>query len=42
MLGRGLDCTLDQRPRLVPMDASLAAARAAVRAACVQHGLDFD
>jgi glutamate-ammonia-ligase adenylyltransferase len=41
MLGMGLDCTLDQRPRLVPMDEALAAARAAVREACLQHGLAF-
>jgi glutamate-ammonia-ligase adenylyltransferase len=41
MLGRGLDCTLDQRPRLVPMDEELIAARAAVREACLRHGLAF-
>jgi len=41
MLGMGLDCTLDQRPRLVPMDEELASARAVVRQACLQHGLAF-
>ena len=42
MLGLGLDCTLDQRPRLVPPDAALDAARLAVRAACADRGLAFD
>ena len=41
MLGRGLDCTLDNRPRLVPYDESLEAARAAIRAACVEAGVGF-
>lgn len=41
LLARGLDCTLDQRPRLVAHDAPLEAARAVVRAACQQAGLDF-
>jgi glutamate-ammonia-ligase adenylyltransferase len=41
MLGLGLDCTLDQRPRLVPNSESLAVDRAAVRAACRAAGLDF-
>ena len=42
MLGLGLDCTLDQRPRLVPPDAALEAARGDIRAACQAHGLAFD
>ncbi|MBP6625777.1 MAG: bifunctional [glutamate--ammonia ligase]-adenylyl-L-tyrosine phosphorylase/[glutamate--ammonia-ligase] adenylyltransferase [Arenimonas sp.] len=41
MLGRGLDCTLDQRPRLVAPDAALEAARAVVSRACRAQGLDF-
>jgi glutamate-ammonia-ligase adenylyltransferase len=41
MLGLGLDCTLDQRPRLVPPDASLDAARTVVREACAARGLAF-
>ena len=41
MLDLGLDCTLDQRPRIVPPDAALDAARAAVRAACSECGLVF-
>ncbi len=41
MLGRGLDCTLDQRPRLVAPDAALDAARAVISAACRGQGLDF-
>jgi len=41
MLDLGLDCTLDQRPRIVPPDDALDAARAAVRAACLACGLDF-
>ena len=41
LLARGLECTLDQRPRLVVEDAALAAARHVVRAACRQQGLDF-
>ncbi|MCX7034771.1 MAG: bifunctional [glutamate--ammonia ligase]-adenylyl-L-tyrosine phosphorylase/[glutamate--ammonia-ligase] adenylyltransferase [Arenimonas sp.] len=41
MLGLGLDCTLDQRPRLVPPDETLDAARAVVRDACAARGLAF-
>jgi len=41
MLGLGLDCTLDQRPRLVPPDETLDAARAVIRAACLARGLVF-
>jgi glutamate-ammonia-ligase adenylyltransferase len=41
LLSRGLDCTLDRRPRIVPEDDSVAAARAQVRAACRSQGLDF-
>ena len=41
LLTRGLDCTLDQRPRICPEDAAITAAREAVRAACQAHGLDF-
>ena len=41
LLARGLECTLDQRPRLVLEDPALAAARHGVRTACLQQGLDF-
>jgi glutamate-ammonia-ligase adenylyltransferase len=41
LLARGLDCTLDRRPRLAVPDAALSAARAQVRAACRAFGLDF-
>jgi glutamate-ammonia-ligase adenylyltransferase len=41
MLGLGLDCTLDQRPRLVPPDDALDAARAVIREACADRGLAF-
>ncbi|HEX5756087.1 MAG TPA: bifunctional [glutamate--ammonia ligase]-adenylyl-L-tyrosine phosphorylase/[glutamate--ammonia-ligase] adenylyltransferase, partial [Arenimonas sp.] len=41
LLARGLDCTLDQRPRLVAYDESLEGARAVVREACLGAGLDF-
>lgn len=38
----GLACTLDRRPRLVPESASIAVARADVRAVLAAHDLDFD
>ena len=41
LLSRGLDCTLDRRPRIVPEDETVAAARACVRAACRSQGLAF-
>jgi glutamate-ammonia-ligase adenylyltransferase len=41
LLARGLDCTLDRRPRLCAPDDAIAAARAKVRAACLAFGLDF-
>ncbi|MBW8368506.1 MAG: bifunctional [glutamate--ammonia ligase]-adenylyl-L-tyrosine phosphorylase/[glutamate--ammonia-ligase] adenylyltransferase [Arenimonas sp.] len=41
MLGLGLDCTLDQRPRLVPPDDALDAARAVVHRACRRFDLEF-
>jgi glutamate-ammonia-ligase adenylyltransferase len=41
LLVRGLDCTLDRRPRLCAFDADIDAARARVRAACLAFGLDF-
>ena len=41
MLGLGLDCTLDQRPRLVPPDEALDAARTVIRDACAGRGLAF-
>jgi glutamate-ammonia-ligase adenylyltransferase len=41
MLGRGLDCTLDQRPRLVAPDEALEAARRVISSACRDQGLDF-
>lgn len=37
LLGRALACTLDQRPRLVPLDDDLEAARACVRAAWLRY-----
>ncbi len=42
MLARGLDCTLDRRPRRVPYDEAIEAARAAIRAAAQAQGLDFN
>ena len=41
MVDMGLDCTLDQRPRLVPPDDALESARAAVREACAACGFVF-
>ena len=41
LLARGLDCTLDQRPRITLLDQAIDDARAVVRAACLRHGLDF-
>jgi glutamate-ammonia-ligase adenylyltransferase len=41
LLARGLECTLDRRPRWAPEDAAVAQARAAVRAICAAKGLDF-
>lgn len=41
LLARGLDCTLDQRPRITLLDEAIDSARAVVRAACLRHGLDF-
>ncbi|HZH43858.1 MAG TPA: bifunctional [glutamate--ammonia ligase]-adenylyl-L-tyrosine phosphorylase/[glutamate--ammonia-ligase] adenylyltransferase [Lysobacter sp.] len=41
LLARGLHCTLDRRPRRVPLDAEIERARAAVRAAAHECGLDF-
>lgn len=41
-LAEGLACTLDRRPRLVPENDAIAAARSAVRAALHAHGLHFD
>ena len=39
LLATGLDCTLDRRPRLVPLDATLESAREAIRQAWSRHGL---
>jgi glutamate-ammonia-ligase adenylyltransferase len=41
LLQRSLDCTLDRRPRVVTMDASIDAACDAIRDACRAHGLEF-
>jgi glutamate-ammonia-ligase adenylyltransferase len=41
LLQRSLDCTLDRRPRVVMVDAGIAAARAVIREACRAHALDF-
>ncbi|HRP72704.1 MAG TPA: bifunctional [glutamate--ammonia ligase]-adenylyl-L-tyrosine phosphorylase/[glutamate--ammonia-ligase] adenylyltransferase [Luteimonas sp.] len=42
LVAAGLDCTLDRRPRIVPSDDVLEAARGGVRAAWRQHGLRGD
>ncbi|HEV8693896.1 MAG TPA: bifunctional [glutamate--ammonia ligase]-adenylyl-L-tyrosine phosphorylase/[glutamate--ammonia-ligase] adenylyltransferase [Lysobacter sp.] len=41
LLTRGLDCTLDRRPRRLPLDLAIGDARAAIRAAAQAQGLDF-
>ncbi|RPE75778.1 glutamate-ammonia-ligase adenylyltransferase [Vulcaniibacterium tengchongense] len=41
LLARGLDCTLDRRPRRVPRDAAVEQARECIRAAARAQGLDF-
>jgi glutamate-ammonia-ligase adenylyltransferase len=41
LLSRGLDCTLDRRPRRLPLDAEIEAARDAIRAAIRAQDLDF-
>lgn len=41
LLQRSLDCTLDRRPRVATMDASIASASAAIRDACNTHGMGF-
>ncbi len=41
LLARGLDCTLDRRPRIVIEDAAIVAAREEVRKACLAAELDF-
>jgi glutamate-ammonia-ligase adenylyltransferase len=41
LLARGLDCTVDRRPRLCAPEQAIDAARAKVRAACLAFGLDF-
>ncbi|QNP41560.1 bifunctional [glutamate--ammonia ligase]-adenylyl-L-tyrosine phosphorylase/[glutamate--ammonia-ligase] adenylyltransferase [Lysobacter solisilvae (ex Woo and Kim 2020)] len=41
LLSRGLDCTLDRRPRRLPLDAEIDAARASIRAATQAQALDF-
>ncbi|GAB2623987.1 bifunctional [glutamate--ammonia ligase]-adenylyl-L-tyrosine phosphorylase/[glutamate--ammonia-ligase] adenylyltransferase [Novilysobacter erysipheiresistens] len=41
LLARGLECTLDRRPRRVPMDAEIVEARAAIRDAAKAQQLDF-
>jgi glutamate-ammonia-ligase adenylyltransferase len=38
LVAKGLDCTLDRRPRMVPHDPTLEAARAAVVEAWRQYG----
>ncbi|MGY6518853.1 MAG: bifunctional [glutamate--ammonia ligase]-adenylyl-L-tyrosine phosphorylase/[glutamate--ammonia-ligase] adenylyltransferase [Lysobacteraceae bacterium] len=42
LLERGLECTLDHRPRIVVLDPALEAAREAVVQGCRRLGLDFD
>jgi glutamate-ammonia-ligase adenylyltransferase len=41
LLARGLDCTLDRRPRLCPQDAAIEQARAVIGEACRSQALDF-
>ncbi|KAA2284358.1 bifunctional [glutamate--ammonia ligase]-adenylyl-L-tyrosine phosphorylase/[glutamate--ammonia-ligase] adenylyltransferase [Arenimonas fontis] len=41
LVGLGLECTLDRRPRLVSPDQALEQARARVMAACARAGLAF-
>jgi glutamate-ammonia-ligase adenylyltransferase len=41
LLSRGLDCTLDRRARRVGRDEAVQQARADIRAAVLEHGLDF-
>ena len=41
LLARGLDCTLDHRPRIVNEDAAIVTARASIRQACRAAGLEF-
>ena len=41
LLARGLDCTLDQRPRISNEDTAISLARTQVRQACLAQGLDF-
>ncbi|MFL6593116.1 MAG: bifunctional [glutamate--ammonia ligase]-adenylyl-L-tyrosine phosphorylase/[glutamate--ammonia-ligase] adenylyltransferase, partial [Luteimonas sp.] len=41
LLDAGLRCTLDRRPRITTETEAIAAARAAIRAACARHGLAF-
>ena len=41
LLARGLDCTLDRRPRLCPEDPGIAQARAVIGEACRNLRLDF-
>ena len=41
LLARGLDCTLDRRPRIVIEDAAIVDAREKVRRGCQAAGLDF-
>lgn len=42
LLTRGLDCTLDQRPRLCPEDSAISTARNTIHSACLAHGLAFN
>ena len=41
LLQRGLECTLDRRPRRVPRDPEIEQARSAIREAARAHRLDF-
>ena len=41
LLDAGMRCTLDRRPRRVPPDARIEAARSAIRAAVQAQGLRF-
>ena len=41
LVAKGLECTLDHRPRLVPTQPEVLAACSAVTGVCLGHGLDF-
>lgn len=42
LLSKGLECTLDHRPRLVPAEPEMESACGVVAGVCRAHGLDFE